>query len=287
VQNALQLTPPVDNFSDIEKAQQYWIMLYTRANYTSQTDPKTGRRKTIYLKRWRENIKAQICEKFDEFGFDWTDYYFKYKVINTGKTWTLYSGKDWKSLDRFRRKLDNDTNIWKTKRVDVVSILDWIFEKYWKSEAFKFIIDKKNWMINNEQWQKIELTKITDKDINKDWHTAWESLMFAIDLIQQIRNSWPKNTDWAPTKDDDFILSPVRDGDWITGNHFDSREFLDASPCLDWHNPKMPTSWDANGAFNIARKGLMMLKRIAENPEKPNLFISDEEWDERLSEHSE
>jgi CRISPR-associated protein Cpf1 len=51
VQKALQLTPPVNNFGDIENARQYGIMLYTRANYTSQTDPKTGWRKTIYLKK--------------------------------------------------------------------------------------------------------------------------------------------------------------------------------------------------------------------------------------------
>ncbi|MDR2189942.1 MAG: hypothetical protein LBP53_01840 [Candidatus Peribacteria bacterium] len=41
----------------------------------------------------------------------------------------------------------------------------------------------------------------------------------------------------------------------------------------------LPTSGDANGAFNIARKGILMLKRIQENPEKPNVLIRDEEWD--------
>jgi hypothetical protein len=84
VENALQLTPPVNNFWDIEKAKQFWIMLYTRANYTSQTDPKTGWRKSIYLKKWsEESIKAQICERFDEFGFDGQDYYFSYIDKNT------------------------------------------------------------------------------------------------------------------------------------------------------------------------------------------------------------
>jgi CRISPR-associated protein Cpf1 len=46
----------------------------------------------------------------------------------------------------------------------------------------------------------------------------------------------------------------------------------------------LPTSGDANGAFNIARKGLIMLMRIEEKPENPNLFVSDEEWDEFLDE---
>jgi CRISPR-associated protein Cpf1 len=36
---------------------------------------------------------------------------------------------------------------------------------------------------------------------------------------------------------------------------------------------------DANGAYNIARKGIIMLKNIKANSEKPNLYISDEDWD--------
>lgn len=68
VERAYQLTPAVNNFSDIEKAQQFGIMLYTRANYTSQTDPKTGWRKSIYLKKGKEeDIKDRILEAFDDF----------------------------------------------------------------------------------------------------------------------------------------------------------------------------------------------------------------------------
>ena len=40
-----------------------------------------------------------------------------------------------------------------------------------------------------------------------------------------------------------------------------------------------PTSGDANGAYNIARKGVMMLERIEKNPEKPDLLIRDADWD--------
>jgi len=40
-----------------------------------------------------------------------------------------------------------------------------------------------------------------------------------------------------------------------------------------------PTSGDANGAYNTARKGVMMLERIKENPERPDLLIRDAEWD--------
>lgn len=74
VSNALQLTPPLLNYDDIKGKKQFGIMLYTRANYTSITDPTTGWRKTIYLKDGKEeDIKNQICEKFSDFGFDGKD----------------------------------------------------------------------------------------------------------------------------------------------------------------------------------------------------------------------
>jgi hypothetical protein len=46
------------------------MILYTRANYTSQTDPITGFRKNLYLKNTtRDDMKKQI-ESFDALGFD-------------------------------------------------------------------------------------------------------------------------------------------------------------------------------------------------------------------------
>ena len=41
----------------------------------------------------------------------------------------------------------------------------------------------------------------------------------------------------------------------------------------------LPKNWDENWAFNIARKGLIILNRISENPEKPDLLIFNADWD--------
>lgn len=253
VQNALQLTPPVNNFWDIENSKQYWIMLYTRANYTSQTDPKTWWRKSIYLKKWSEkNIKDQICEIFYDFGFDGKDYYFSYTDRNTAKEWILYSGLNGTSLDRFRWK-KNDHDNWIIEKIDIVKILDWIFENFDKSKSLK------NQIL--QEW----------KELKKVWEfTAWESLRYAIEMIQQIRNSWPKDKDWNPTCDDDFIFSPVREN----GKHFDSREFLAQDL------PEMPNSWDSNGAYNIARKWIIQFEHIKRNLEQ---YISDNEYDNFLA----
>jgi hypothetical protein len=252
VTNALQLTPPVNNYGDIENRKQVGIMLYTRANYTSQTDPKTGWRKSIYLKTGSEgNIKEQIVENFSEILFDGKDYVFVYKDANTGKEWRLYSGINGKSLDRYRGKR-GDKNEWSIERQDIMSILDGVFVKF----------DKDRSLLSQIVDEGKELTKTSE-------HTAWESLRFAIELIQQIRN-----TGVIPG-DNDFLLSPVRDPD---GNHFDSRVFLDKEQKGD--KIDLPSSGDANGAYNIARKGLVMNEHIKRGY---GLYISDSEWDAWLT----
>lgn len=246
VTNALQLTPPVTNFGDIEKKKQVGIMLYTRANYTSQTDPITGWRKTFDLKKGSEdNIKEQVIEEFSEIGFDGKDYFFVYSDKNTGKQWKLYSGKNGKSLDRFRGKRGSDKNEWSIEPYDIVEILDGVFADFDKSRSlYSQIVEEEG-----------NLKKIRSE------HTAWESLRFAVDLIQQIRNTG------MDSKDADFILSPVRDKN---NKHFDSREAT----------LKEPNSGDANGAYNIARKGIIMNEHIKLGY---RLFISDAEWDAWLA----
>lgn len=111
---ALQLTPPINNYQDIEGKKQFGVMLYTRANYTSVTDPTTGWRKTIYIKNGtEEDIKHQILDKINDFGFDGKDYYFEYTEANAGHTWRLYSGKNGNPLPRFQNKkqIQQDKNI--------------------------------------------------------------------------------------------------------------------------------------------------------------------------------
>ena len=84
------------------------------------------------------------------------------------------------------------------------------------------------------------------------------SLLPLLKLTLQLRNSNSK---------EDYILSPV-----ANKNGF----FFDSSKC----GPDLPNNADANGAFNIARKGLILVNRILSTPlnEKLSLTISNEEW---------
>ena len=246
VTKAIQLTPPVNTFSDMENWKQFGNMLYIRADYTSQTDPVTGWRKSIYLKSGSEkNIKDQIRSSFSDIGYEHGDYYFEYKDVH-GTIWKLYSGKDGISLDRFYGERNNNNNTWEPTKQDTKKMLDILFTNFNKEKSYYEQLFEEG----------IELVQLP-KEINKKNKPAWESLRFAINLIQQIRNTGESE------KDNDFILSPIRDN---SGNHFDSRKAKN----------NQPTNGDANGAYNIARKGIIASEHIKRNLDK--LYIRDEEW---------
>jgi CRISPR-associated protein Cpf1 len=68
---------------------------------------------------------------------------------------------------------------------------------------------------------------------------------------------------------EDYIISPVRKND--TAKNFDSRKA----------SADQPQNADANGAYNIARRGLMQIKRLECQPNdgvKPSEMISDIEY---------
>ncbi len=254
VTNALQLTPRVNNYEELKgKGKQAGVMLFVRPNYTSQTDPVTGWRKKIYISEGsEEDIRKKIVENFTDIYFDGKDYVFVYTDSDTGKKWQMYSGKDGKGLDRFYRQHGNKGE-WISMRQNLVEMLDGLFTRF-----------DKNSSVLEQIKAGIGLTKISE-------HTAWESLRFAINLIQQIRNTGETMNE----RDADFILSPVRDE---SRNHFDSRMYWDKK-----HNGEQVTlavSGDANGAYNIARKGILLNEHIQRDLK---LYVRDEEWDAWLA----
>ena len=65
-------------------------------------------------------------------------------------------------------------------------------------------------------------------------------------------------------------------------NHFEIKK----SEGKKWeYNWIIFENWDDLATYNIGRKGVMMLERIKENPEKPDLLIRDAEWDSWVISH--
>ncbi len=87
-----------------------------------------------------------------------------------------------------------------------------------------------------------------------------EPLMHLMKLLLQMRNS-------ETGTEVDYLVSPVADAD---GNFYDSRKNI----------ATLPKDADANGAYNIARKGLWVIRKIQSTPngDKLNLTISNKEW---------
>lgn len=90
--------------------------------------------------------------------------------------------------------------------------------------------------------------------------TFFDDLMGLLKLTLQMRNSITRT-------ETDYLISPVADEN---GNFYDSRT------C----GPSLPENADANGAFNIARKGLMIIEQIkaSEDLSKLKFDISNKSW---------
>ncbi|MBW6487721.1 type V CRISPR-associated protein Cas12a/Cpf1 [Sulfurimonas sp.] len=88
----------------------------------------------------------------------------------------------------------------------------------------------------------------------------FEKLLRLLRFTLQMRNS-------ITGTDIDYLVSPVADKQ---GNFYDSRKA----------HGLLPKDADANGAYNIARKGLMLMRRIqkADDLKKVNLAISNRDW---------
>ncbi len=86
-----------------------------------------------------------------------------------------------------------------------------------------------------------------------------EPLMKLMNLLVQLRNS-------KINSDVDYLISPAADEN---GNFFDSRQGIET----------LPLDADANGAYNIARKGLIYVRRIKESDKIEKLrTITNQEW---------
>lgn len=272
IKQPLQLVPPFKTFDNIDGKDSFGIMQYTRANYTSVTDPLTGWRQSIYIQGGKsDEIIQRVIASFDDIRFDGKDYAFDYTDSNTKKRWTLYSGNNGQPLDRFYGFVkDADEHY---TRIDVVRILDSLFANFDKTKSLR-----------DQLASGVELKKNPNSS-----RTAADELRFVIKIIQQIRNTGNES------KDDNYLQSPVRDND---GRHFDTRN------AYLFNGLERIVDGDANGAYNIARKGYIMYmhrecwKKVGSPtyiPDKKkkkavsalNLFVSDREWDLWLQDRGE
>ena len=239
--HALQLTSKFDSFKKLGK--QSGCIFYIPAWNTSKIDPVTGF--VNMLDTRYENVdKARL-------------FFSRFNAIryNDEKDWFEFE----LDYNAFGNKAEGTRTKWTLctygtrirtfRNPDKVN--QWDNEEIVLTDKFKKLFNDAG--INIHGNLKESICMLSDKKY-------LEQLMHLMKLLLQMRNS-------VTNSEVDYLLSPVADEN---GNFYDSRT------CTD----NLPKDADANGAYNIARKGLWAIGKIQETKdgERPNLAIGNKEW---------
>lgn len=268
---AYQLAAPFTTFQEMGK--QTGILFYTQASYTSKIDPVSGWRPNLYLKyKNAETTKKDILQ-FSKIEFNNGRFEFEYDLKNFMDKKAKFSQKTtWKvcsSVERFRwnRHINNNKGGYDHYENLTDGKLKNRELKEGEFSNFKDLF--LSFGITIEEGDILGQIKILEKNGNEKF---FKDFIFLFNLICQIRNTDDSEKAKKEGKDD-FILSPVEP-------FFDSRK-------SEEFGENLPKNGDDNGAYNIARKGIILLQKIdawenAEEKERkkyPDLFIGNNEWD--------
>ncbi len=243
---AYQLASQFDSFAKL--GSQSGFLFYIQAWNTSKIDPTTGFVNLLSIKYTSMREAKMFLEKFDFIRYNKKEGYFEYAIDYNKMTeraagfrtkWVLCSYGT--RIVTFRNREKN--NQWDTREVDLTGRMQKHFEQYGITVSEENMIAD---ICKTEQAQ------------------FFQDLMGDIKLLVQLRNS-------VPNTDIDYMLSPVKNE---RGEFFDTRTYQEA----DAQRNYFPKDADANGAYNIARKGLMLLERIRGKEGKVKLAISNQEW---------
>ncbi len=244
-----QLTNEFKSFKKLGK--QSGVLFYIPAWNTSKMDPATGFVNLFYIKYENETKTKEFFDKFDDIIFNKEKNYFEFyidydkfttKAEGTKTKWTICTFGN--RIITFRNKDKNEN--WDNKEINLTDEFNNLFKKY---------------DINTAQNIKQQIMEKSGKEF-------WSELINLFKLTLQMRNSISAtNNNEIDVKDS--IISPVKDEN---GKFFNSDEATS----------ELPQNADANGAYNIARKGLWIVKQIKTTPNDKlkniKLAITNKEW---------
>ncbi|MEW6527947.1 MAG: type V CRISPR-associated protein Cas12a/Cpf1 [Spirochaetota bacterium] len=250
---AYQLSAPFNSFERLGK--QCGMIFYVPAQYTSKIDPTTGFYNFLNIDVSNLAKAKETFAKFDKIVYNKNEDYFEFhcKMINF-ELWN----------QSIRKSTKNVTAKFKE--------LQWII---CSTHHDRYKVERKNNNVNfrkvnvNEELKKLFSSKGIDyeksTDIKSEILNIEESKFFKeLGDLLKILVSLRYNNGKKGSEEKDFILSPVKNA---TGKFF----------CTLDNDNTLPIDADANGAYNIALKGLMIVQR-AKMQEKLNLSISKDDW---------
>ena len=238
--HGLQLANKFESFNKLGK--QSGCLFYVPAWNTSKIDPVTGFVNMLDARYESVESSRRFFSRFDVIRY------------NEEKNWFEFTF----DYNNFHAKLDGTKTQWtlctygsriKTFR-NPAKLNQWDNEEVVLTDEFKKVFA--NAGINIHGNLKEAICSLAKRE-------HLEPLMYLMKLLLQLRNS-------KTNSEVDYMLSPVAEN----GVFYDSRS------C----NGNLPIDADANGAYNIARKGLWVLRQIQDSKpgDKLNLALSNKEW---------
>ena len=239
--NAFQLTSKFDSFQKLGK--QSGFLFYIPAWNTSKIDPVTGFVNLLDT-RYQNSEKAKaFFSKFDAIRY------------NADKDWFEFI----LDYDKFGTKAEGTRTRWtlSTQGNRICTSRNPEKNSQWDSQEVDLTKEMKSFFAHYH----IDITGNLKEAICSQMEKPFFSgLLHLLKLTLQMRNS-------ITGTETDYLVSPVADEN---GNFYDSR-YCDIA---------LPKNADANGAYNIARKGLMLVQQIKETEDVSNLKfdISNKAW---------
>jgi len=238
----LQLTNEFKSFRKLGK--QSGCLFYIPAWNTSKIDPVTGF-VNLFDTRYETIGKSRsFFSSFKRIWFNSDKDWFEFSFDYNDFTAKAEGTRSQWTLCSYGTRIRNFRNPQKNNQ--------WDNEEVVLTEQFKKLFAYYHIDVNSNLKEAI---------IGQTEAKFFQSLMGLMKLLLQMRNS-------KINSDVDYLLSPVADED---GRFFDSRSASES----------LPENADANGAFNIARKGLWVIRKIKNataSDEKLSLAVSNKEW---------
>lgn len=248
VLNGYQLTSKFESFEKIGK--QCGFLFYVRADYTSVIDPTTGFSNVLTLKSiTNTENRREIFKSLDSIKF-------------CPKLGLFCFSIDLKK-DGIKSKVKFKKNKWDIYSYGKRSYYDNKTKTIKEKEPTKEIIK----LFNEYSIDYSSGEDLRDKICSVKETKFFERLFFIFNLILKVRNDLKNDKDGTMN---DVIISPIMNS---KGYFYDSSNRISSE--------ELPDNGDANGAYHIALKGLMILQRnneLEDSSMKLNQIIKNEEW---------
>lgn len=268
VLNALQLVAEdsVDLNQNDDKVVQNGIIFFVPAWMTSKIDPITGFT-NLFTFGGIKTLKdaRELLSSFSSIGYDKKkkEFVFSFDYRNFGVN--IDSVNKWIIGTHGKRVVStrNENGYPSRKTIDLTEE----FMKFFKKYELEISDDMRTAICN---YNVIEHPSISDKLKKLENKYFFEELLKYIRYTVQLRNS---DSDASDEKEKDYIISPVIKAD---EKFYLSSNYLNVESKDKQEKAKLPVDSDANGAYNIARKGIIVLQQIKEK--KNILKISEKGW---------